>query len=60
MRYRHSNVAVGEVVAEAVLGLQAADPAVDPHSRFAPDMTMPLRGYWDSDEWGPRGTGSRE
>jgi subtilisin family serine protease len=39
---------------------QAADPAVDPHSRVAPDMTMPLRGYWDSDEWGSRGTGPRE
>jgi subtilisin family serine protease len=39
---------------------QAADPAVDPHSRVAPDMTMPLRGYWDPDEWGSRGTGPRE
>jgi UDP-N-acetylmuramate dehydrogenase len=28
MRYRHSNVAAGEVVAEVVLGLQPADPAV--------------------------------
>ncbi len=28
MRYRHSNVAPGEVVAEVVLGLRPADPAV--------------------------------
>ncbi len=34
---------------------QAPEPAVTPPGQFAPDMTMPMRGYWDTDEWGSRG-----
>jgi subtilisin family serine protease len=40
----------------AVAAVPADDPPGYPHSRFAPDMTMPLRGYWDTDEWDSRGT----
>jgi len=31
------------------------DQAVSEPRGFAPDMTMPMRGYWDTDEWGSRG-----